>query len=119
MRKLRNFRSDVQPPPPTQREVDLKVRTIRFECTVALRSTQIIVGLSARFLFTVPPSTARQQFSGRFALRRNSYMTDNRWLQVSLVRRNSLTAVTAGLLSVLLTFLVMHLWQFDLTVPAV
>src|SRR5215475_14513109 len=46
-------------------------------------------------------------------------MSGNRWLQMSPVRGNSLTAVAAGLLSPLLTFLVMHLWRFDLTVPAV
>jgi len=46
-------------------------------------------------------------------------MSGNPWLQMSPVRRNALTAVTAGLLSPLLTFLVMHLWRFDLTVPAV
>jgi phosphoglycerol transferase len=46
-------------------------------------------------------------------------MSGNRWLRMSLLRRNVLTAVVAGLLSLLLTFLVMHLWRFDLTVPAV
>ena len=46
-------------------------------------------------------------------------MSSNRSLQESLVRRNALTAVAAGLLSVLLTFLVMHLWRFDLAVPVV
>ena len=46
-------------------------------------------------------------------------MSSNRWLQERLVRSNSLTAVAAGLLSVLLTFLVMHLWRFDLAVPVV
>ena len=44
-------------------------------------------------------------------------MSSNRSLQESLVRSNSLTAIAAGLLSVLLTFLVMHLWRFDLAVP--
>ncbi len=46
-------------------------------------------------------------------------MSGNPWLQMSPVRRNALTAVAAGLLSLLLTFLVMHLWRFDLTVPVV
>ena len=46
-------------------------------------------------------------------------MSGNPWLQMSPVRRNALTAVAAGLLSVLLTFLVMHLWRFDLAVPVV
>src|SRR5581483_10824192 len=57
--------------------------------------------------------------SGHFALRRDSYMSGNRWLQMTLARSNSLTALAAGLLSVLLTFLVMHLWRFDLNIPAV
>lgn len=43
----------------------------------------------------------------------------NRWLQMSLARRNSFTALAAGLLSALLTVLGMHLWRFDLNVPAV
>ena len=38
---------------------------------------------------------------------------------MSLVRQNALTAVAAASLALLLTFLVMHLWRFDLTVPAV
>ncbi|HZR04906.1 MAG TPA: hypothetical protein VFA61_03655 [Candidatus Udaeobacter sp.] len=46
-------------------------------------------------------------------------MSGNRWLQMTLARSNSLTALAAGLLSVLLTFLVMHLWRFDLNIPAV
>ena len=46
-------------------------------------------------------------------------MSSNRWRQMSLVHRNSLTAVAAGLLSLLLTFLVMHLWRFELAVPVV
>ena len=46
-------------------------------------------------------------------------MSNNRWLRTSLIRSNSLTAVAAGLLSVLLTFLVMRLWRFDLAVPVV
>jgi phosphoglycerol transferase len=44
-------------------------------------------------------------------------MSSNRWLQMSLVRRNSLTAVAAGLLGVLLVFLRMRLWRVDLAVP--
>ena len=46
-------------------------------------------------------------------------MSNNRSFQENLVRSNSLTAIAAGLLSVLLTFLVMHLWRFDLAVPVV
>jgi phosphoglycerol transferase len=46
-------------------------------------------------------------------------MSSNRSLHERLIRSNSLTAVAAGLLSVLLTFLVMHLWRFDLAVPVV
>ena len=46
-------------------------------------------------------------------------MSNNRWLRTNLIRSNSLTALAAGLLSVLLTFLVMHLWRFDLAVPVV
>ena len=46
-------------------------------------------------------------------------MSNNRWLQMTLVRSNSLTALAAGLLSLLLTFLGMRLWQLDLAVPVV
>ncbi|MGA7390429.1 MAG: hypothetical protein WBW99_21225, partial [Pseudolabrys sp.] len=46
-------------------------------------------------------------------------MSSNRLLQTSLVRSNSLTALAAGLLSLLLTFLGMRLWQRDLAVPFV
>jgi phosphoglycerol transferase len=46
-------------------------------------------------------------------------MSDKGGLQMNLVRRDWLTAVAAGLLSLLLTFLVMHLWRFDLAVPVV
>ena len=46
-------------------------------------------------------------------------MSGKRWLQMSLVRRNSLTAAAAGFLSLILTFLVMRLWRFDLNVPVV
>ena len=46
-------------------------------------------------------------------------MSNNRSLQASLVRSNSLTALAAGLLSLLLTFLGMRLWQRDLAVPFV
>ena len=46
-------------------------------------------------------------------------MSSNRSLQESLVRSNSLTAIAAGLLSLLLTFLGMRLWQLDLAVPFV
>src|SRR5215472_249195 len=46
-------------------------------------------------------------------------MSGNWCHNMSTVGRNALTAVAAGLLSLLLTFLVMHLWQFDLGVPIV
>jgi hypothetical protein len=46
-------------------------------------------------------------------------MSSNRSLQESLVRSNSLTAFAAGLLSLLLTFLGMRLWQRDLALPFV
>jgi uncharacterized membrane protein len=46
-------------------------------------------------------------------------MSNNRSLQARLVRSNSLTALAAGLLSLLLTFLGMRLWRFDLAVPFV
>src|SRR6185437_4957240 len=85
------------------------------------------VALKGRFLLDSPADPRLlcplQQHNGTFLivlpLRRNFYMSGNPWLQMSPVRRNALTAVTAGLLSPLLTFLVMHLWRFDLTVPAV
>ena len=44
-------------------------------------------------------------------------MSNNRWLRTNLIRSNSLTALAAGLLSLLLTFLGMRLWQRDLAVP--
>jgi phosphoglycerol transferase len=46
-------------------------------------------------------------------------MSGNPRLQRSPVRRNLLTAVAAGSLSLLLTCFVMRLWRFDLNVPAV
>ena len=46
-------------------------------------------------------------------------MSNNRWLRTNLIRNNSLTAIAAGLLSLLLTFLRMRLWQRDLAVPFV
>jgi uncharacterized membrane protein len=44
-------------------------------------------------------------------------MSNNRWLRTNLIRSNPLTALAAGLLSLLLTFLGMRLWQRDLAVP--
>jgi phosphoglycerol transferase len=44
-------------------------------------------------------------------------MSNNRWLRTNLVRSNSLTAIAAGLLSLLLVFFRMRLWQLDLAVP--
>src|SRR5438067_10858688 len=46
-------------------------------------------------------------------------MSSNRSHQAILARSNSLTALAAGLLSLLLTFLRMRLWQRDLDVPFV
>src|SRR5713101_6455136 len=39
------------------------------------------------------------------------------FLWTNLIRKNSLTAMAAGLLGVALVFLRMRLWQFDLAVP--
>ena len=44
-------------------------------------------------------------------------MSNNRWLRTNLIRNNSLTAIAAGLLSLLLVFFRMRLWQLDLAVP--
>jgi phosphoglycerol transferase len=44
-------------------------------------------------------------------------MSNNRFLRTSLFRGNSLTAMAAGLLGVLLVILRMRLWRLDLTVP--
>ena len=44
-------------------------------------------------------------------------MGNNRFFRTSLFRGNSLTAMAAGLLGVLLVFLRMRLWRLDLTVP--
>ena len=38
-------------------------------------------------------------------------MSNNRWLRTNLIRNNSLTAIAAGLLSLLLVFFRMRLWQ--------
>ena len=46
-------------------------------------------------------------------------MDNSRSLRTSLFRGNLLAAVAAGLLSVLLVFFRMRLWQFDLTLPIV
>ena len=46
-------------------------------------------------------------------------MSSNRSLQASLVRSNSPTALAAGLLSLLLVFFRVRLWQRDLAVPFV
>ena len=46
-------------------------------------------------------------------------MSNNRWLRTNLIRNNSLTAIAAGLLSLLLVFFRMRLWQRDLAVPFV
>jgi hypothetical protein len=46
-------------------------------------------------------------------------MSSNRWLRTNLTRNNSLTAIAAGLLSLLLVFFRMRLWQLDLAVPFV
>jgi hypothetical protein len=46
-------------------------------------------------------------------------MSNNRWLRTNLIRNNSLTAIAAGLLSLLLVFFRMRLWQLDLAVPIV
>ncbi len=46
-------------------------------------------------------------------------MDNSRSLRTSLFRSNSLTAMAAGLLSVLLVFFRMRLWQLDLAVPVV
>ena len=46
-------------------------------------------------------------------------MSNNRWLGTNLVRSNSLTAIAAALLSLLLVFFRMRLWELDLAVPVV
>ncbi len=46
-------------------------------------------------------------------------MDNSRSLRTSLFRSNSLTAMAAGLLSVLLVFFRMRLWRLDLAVPVV
>ena len=46
-------------------------------------------------------------------------MGNNRFFRTSLFRGNSLTAMAAGLLGVLLVFLRMGLWRLDLAVPVV
>jgi phosphoglycerol transferase len=46
-------------------------------------------------------------------------MSNKRLLRTNLIRNNSLTAIAAGLLSLLLVFFRMRLWQLDLAVPIV